>query len=261
MSAAAAASGRPRPAGWLSWLAMAGAVGAAVVVRGLRRSSWRRPARGEFVRFLELTAWRSLPAVTGAAVLVGIGLVGQGIYWSERIGDRTVVFATIVAILIREVAPLVVGLLVIGRGGLLILAELGGMQRDGQCRALDAQGIDPFLVVAMPRVLALPVAMFCLSISFIIVALAVGYLMARWLGIATVPYGQFVETMLRTIGTQGYLVLPGKSLLIGLAIGVVCVMTAAYRSGDADAQQDLVPIGFLRAVLATFLATGLVSAL
>jgi len=246
---------------WLDWLILAAGVGAAMIRHSVRPSSWRRPARGEFVRFLELTAWRGLPAVLGAGTLIGLGLVGQGIYWSEQLGDRAIVFSTIVAVLIREVAPLVVGLLVIGRGGLLILAELSAMEREGQCRALDAQGVDPFLVVSMPRVLALPVAMFCLSVAFIVVSLAVGYMMALWLGIASVRSGTFLETMLRAIGIHGYYVLPAKSLLIGLAIGVVCVMSAAVGGTDPESQQDLVPTGFLRAVLATFVATGVVSAL
>jgi phospholipid/cholesterol/gamma-HCH transport system permease protein len=155
---------------------------------------------------------------------------------------------------------LLVGLLVLGRGGLLILGEIASMQREGQCRALDAQGVDPFLAIALPRVAALPVAMFCLSMVFVVVAQVSGFMVASALGVSRLPPERFVETMIQAIGAQGYFVLPMKSLVIGVAIGVVCLMTAVERWRDVDTE-DPVPTGFLRAVLATFLATGLVSAL
>jgi phospholipid/cholesterol/gamma-HCH transport system permease protein len=245
---------------WLSWLALAGGVGAALFILALRPSSWRRPARVEFVRFLDLTAWRAVPAVTGAAVLIGIGLVAQGLYWLERFGDLDAVYTILATVLIREIAPLLVGLLVLGRGGLLILGELATMQREGQCRALDAQGVDPFLAIALPRVAALPVAMFSLSMLFVVVAQLAGYAVASALGVSRLPPERFVETMIQVLGAQGYLVLPLKSLLIGVAIGVVCLLTAVERWREVG-REDPVPTGFLRAVLATFLATGLVSAL
>lgn len=251
---------RPWLPDWLSWLALAGGVAAALLVLALRPSSWRRPVRGEFVRFLDLAAWRAVPAVTGAAVLIGIGLVAQVLYWLERVGDRDAIYTIMATVLIREITPLLVGLLVLGRGGLLILGELAAMQRGGHCRALDAQGVDPFLALALPRVAALPVAMFCLSMLFLVVAQLSGFMLASALGISRQPPEQFVATMIQTIGAQGYLVLPLKSLLIGAAIAITCLLTAVERWREGEAE-DPVPTGFLRAVLAIFLATGLVSAL
>ena len=249
------------PLGWLRWLTTAAAIAGAVLRLGLRPLSWRRPVRAEFLRFMELAGVRSLPAVVVAGMLIGAALVGQGIYWSAQLGDQTTVFEVIVTVLIREIAPLVVGLLAIGRGGLLILDELSNMQRGGQCRALDAQGADPFLVFVMPRVLALSISVFCLAMVFIVVALVTGYAMATALGVSTIPIQRFVSQMLATIGSAGYIVLPAKSLGMGLVVGVICSISALEPSRPSDIEQDLIPIGFLRSVLAVFLVSGLVSVL
>ena len=165
--------------GPLRWLATAAGMAGGVVRQGLRPVSWRRPARAEFLRFMELAGVQNLPAVVVAGILVGISLVAQGMYWLNQLGEQDLVFTVIAVVLIREIAPLVVGLLAIGRGGLLILDELSELRRDGQCRALDLQGIDPFLVLIMPRVLALALSVFCLTMILLVVAFASGYLIGQ----------------------------------------------------------------------------------
>jgi phospholipid/cholesterol/gamma-HCH transport system permease protein len=155
----------------------------------------------------------------------------------------------------------VVGLLAIGRGGLLILDELGEMQRNGQCRALDAQGVDPFLALIMPRVFALAISVFCLTIIFTVVASATGYAMAALLDVARRSPVEFAVETFRMIGTAGYVMVPVKTLGIGAAIGVVCCLTAMERRRAAMPDHGQLPTGFMRSVLAVLLVSGLVSVL
>jgi len=240
---------------------MAAGIAGGVIRQGLRPVSWRRPARAEFLRFMDLAGVQNLPAVAVAGLLVGISLVAQALYWLNRLGEEQLVSTVIAVILVREIAPLVVGLLAIGRGGLLILDELGGMQRNGQCRALDAQGVDPFLALIMPRVFALAISVFCLTIIFIIVASASGYVMAALLDVAGRSPVEFAVETFRMIGTAGYVTIPVKTLGIGVAIGVVCCLTAMERRRATMPDHDQLPTGFMRSVLAVLLVSGLVSVL
>jgi phospholipid/cholesterol/gamma-HCH transport system permease protein len=243
------------------WLATAAGIAGAVVRQGLRPVSWRRPVRAEFVRFVELAGVRNLPAVVVAGILVGISLFAQGMYWLEQVGEQDLVFTVIAVVMVREVAPLVVGLLALGRGGLLMLDELSSLRRNGQCRTLDLQGIDPFLALIMPRVLALTISVFCLTMILIVAAFASGYLMGLLLGVAQRSPVEFVVATFGTIGDAGYAVLPLKTLGIGFMIGVVCCLTAMERHRGIGADHTLMPVGFMRAVLAVFLVSGLVSVL
>jgi phospholipid/cholesterol/gamma-HCH transport system permease protein len=245
----------------LRWLAMAAGMAGGVIRQGLRPVAWRRPVRTEFLRFMDLAGVQNVPAVAVAGLLVGISLVAQALYWLNRLGEEQLISTVITVILIRELAPLVVGLLAIGRGGLLILDELGEMQRNGQCRALDAQGVDPFLALIMPRVCALAISVFCLTIIFIVVASATGYAMAALLDVTQRSPIEFAVETFRMIGTAGYVVIPVKTLGIGLAIGVVCCLTAMERRRAATPDHGQLPTGFMRSVLAVLLVSGLVSVL
>jgi phospholipid/cholesterol/gamma-HCH transport system permease protein len=245
----------------LRWLATAAGMAAGVVRQGLRPVAWRRPARAEFFRFMDLAGVQNLPAVVVAGILVGFSLVAQGMYWLNQLAEQNLVFSVIAVVLIREIAPLAVGLLALGRGGLLILDELSELRRGGQCRALDVQGIDPFLVLIMPRVLALALSVFCLTMILLVVAFASGYLTGSLLGVAGRGPIEFAAQTFATIGDAGYAVLPLKTLGIGFAIGIVCCLTAMEQQHESSTERTLMPVGFMRAVLAVFLVSGLVSVL
>lgn len=248
-------------AGSLRWLAAAAGIAGAVVWQGLRPVSWRRPARAEFLRFMELAGVQNIPAVTVAGILVGISLVTQGIYWLDEFGGEALVFSVIAVVLIREIAPLAVGLLAIGRGGLLILDELSELRRNGQVRTLDIQGLDPLLMLIMPRVWALAISMFCLTMLLLVVAFGAGYMTASLLGVGARSPLEFVVQSVTTIGSAGYAVIPLKSLGMGLAIGVVCCLTAMEQKQQVGIDHSLMPTGFMRSLFAVFLVSGLVSVL
>jgi phospholipid/cholesterol/gamma-HCH transport system permease protein len=63
------------------------------------------------------------------------------------------------------------------------------------------------------------------------------------------------------IGTAGYVMIPLKTLGIGVAIGVVCCLTAMERRRTAMPDHGQLPTGFMRSVLAVLLVSGLVSML
>jgi phospholipid/cholesterol/gamma-HCH transport system permease protein len=245
----------------LRWLATAAGMTGAVVYHGLRPSAWRRPVRMEFFRFMDLAGLQNVPAAIIAGLLLGIALVAQGMYWLEQFGEQELVFTIIAVILIREIAPVVVGLLTLGRGGLLILDELSELRRGGHCRALDSQGMDPFLTLVLPRICALALSSFCLTMVLLVVAFLSGYATGNLLDVSRLAPLAFVDEMFTTIGTAGYAVLPIKTLGIGVAIGVVCCLTAMEEPKDPRAERALIPLGVMRSVLAVFLISGLVSVL
>lgn len=235
-----------------SWPSMATASIAASLALAPRPLTWRRPVRDEFWRFARIAGPGSLAAMALAAALVGVGLVSQATVWLGQVAQVETVRRTIGVLLIREVTPVVVGLVSLGRAGLLNLDELGTMRTNGTIRALEAQGLDPFLVLVLPRVLALGLCILAHAVVFLVVAVLVGYAFSVLLGVGA-RRGLFDVTSytLLILGQVGFLVLPVKTLLIGFAIAGVTSVTALY-SPRADTETALLSTGFFRALLAIF---------
>ncbi len=175
-------------------------IAVAVIWQGLQPLTWRRTVRAEFFEQCHHVGLRALPFILITGSLVGLGMVYQAIYWLGVFGQTEFTGPILVLVLVREVAPLFVALTVIGRSGSVILVELGNMQIDGQFRMLDAQGIDPFLFLIVPRVVAVSVCMFSLTIVFITVALVSGFLAGNALGSMDFTLQEFVFRILSEMG-------------------------------------------------------------
>ena len=96
----------------------------------------------------------SLTATIFVAAIAGIGMVYEAIYWLRVAGQESSLGNILVAVLLREVTPLLVGVILLGRSGSAMLTELGQLQPERQLHALQIQGIDVFQFLVMPRSIA-----------------------------------------------------------------------------------------------------------
>src|SRR5690606_37666853 len=105
----------------------------------------------------------ALPFALLLGTLVGAVVVGQTISWLQLAGQSDLIGRFLMLGVVRYTLPFLVNLILIGRSGMEIVSMLGTMKSTGQVRVLASQGIDPFLLLVVPRVLALPVAAFGLA--------------------------------------------------------------------------------------------------
>jgi len=230
---------------------------ATAVAAALHRDSWRRPVRMEFFAALHRTAVQSIPTIIGTGLLLGLVLVTQVVYWLQTAGQVQLVGSIVVRVLVREIAPMTVGLIVFGRVGTRVLIDLGEARPRGWLRQLERQGIDPVALLVMPRMLAYALGSFCLCTLLLITTLVTGYLVATALGLVTAPIWQFSQNVLRAMDFGDFLVPPAKCLVIGAAVALVCCATALARADHRLELQQLVPRGFVRAALAILVINGL----
>lgn len=253
-----AAVGEPTVAA-ARWLAFTAGLGAAVTVHAVRRGAWRRPVRDAFRLALYDAGVRALPAVLVAAVLVGLGMVFQALYWLGTFGQETLIGTLLTTVLVREVAPVVVGLLLLGRSGTATLIALGALSRGGQIAALDAMGIEPLTLLVMPRVLASAIAGVTLTILFVAAALLAGWGAALAISPAELGLFDFLENVLRAMGPSNFVLLPLKGLMIGLVVSLVACAIVLGAPELARRPTRLVPQGFALMVLATLAVSGIIS--
>ena len=228
----------------------------AIIWQSMRPLTWRRSVRAEFMHQCHHTGTRALPFIAVTAILIGLAMVYQAIYWLRALGQSELVGDIIVLVLVREISPLLVALIVIGRSGPVILAQLGTMQAGGQVHMLDAQGIDPFLYLVVPRVLAVSLCTFCLTVAFIAVTLATGFVAGNALQTTDMTVYDFIASILAAMGPKDYAIIPLKTLSTGFMVGLIVCDTGLSGAGSVDDVPVLLPRGIMKSVLAVLLISG-----
>jgi phospholipid/cholesterol/gamma-HCH transport system permease protein len=123
-------------------------------------------------------------------------------------------------LVIRELGPLMVGILVIARSGTAVATELANRKLSGELASLWASGVDPFGYVLAPRLLGGVISMFSLVIVFDAVALLGGFLVASTRLPLSLRF--FLDALAAAIGPRELLATFGKCLVFGAGIPLVC---------------------------------------
>jgi phospholipid/cholesterol/gamma-HCH transport system permease protein len=164
-------------------------------------------------------------AIVGASGLtVGMVLALQGYNTLVRFGAEQSLGAVVGLSLIRELGPVLTGLLVTGRAGSAMAAQIGMMVSTEQIDGMRTLAVDPIHYVVMPKALAMSLAMPLLSALFIVAAVFGGYLVGvKLLGVD----GGIYLTSLENAVEFGDDVLGSllKAWVFGLLVGLV----ATYR--------------------------------
>jgi phospholipid/cholesterol/gamma-HCH transport system permease protein len=236
-------------------------IAAAVAHQSLRPLTWRRTVRNEFFKQCHQIGVCALPFILITGSLVGFGIVYQAIYWLTIFEQSESTGFILVLVLVREVGVLFVVLTVIGRSATTMLVEIGNMQIDGQIRMLDAQGIDPFLFLIVPRVAAVMVCMFSLTVVFITVALVSGFLAGLALDSTGLTLQQFATEILSEMGLADFAIIPLKTMTIGIVVALIACTTGLSVTGSRSDLLTELPRGVTKSVLAALLISILLTLL
>jgi phospholipid/cholesterol/gamma-HCH transport system permease protein len=223
----------------------------AVIWQSCRPTTWRRSIRTEFMRQCYEVGARALPFILVSGIFVGFGLVAQSFHWLKVFGSTALFGGVMSTVLVREIAPVLVGLIVIGRSGATLLVELGTMKTEGQVHMLDAQGIDPFIYLVVPRVLAFSICMFLLTTAFVAVALLGGFFSGTLVGITQFHFFDFLNRAIGSMGRQTYLLFTLKTVTIGFVVALISCKMALSLTGVSARVLDIMPRGFAKSALAT----------
>lgn len=252
-----AAIGRPLRVGVLTLLQNL-ALSARMTLWALAPSSWRGPARRELFRLLRQSLLGGLNTTLFLGVLIGAGLVFQGIALAGAADQRELLANVLVRVLVRELAPALVGIIILGRSGLVALAELNALRRSGAARVMSLQGVDLLGVYALPAAAAFALASLTLGILFVAVALISGGALAYVLSPTQVALFDSLFDVLRAMRPSDTLIFPLKLILVGGLVGVSAAHTALTAPDDRSTAQ-LLPTGFVRGALAVLITSALLS--
>lgn len=245
---------------WASSSLSVAALAWGVLREAPRPASWRRTVRAALRRELRHSLAGSLGMALVTAALIGLVMIAQALYWLSTAGETSLIGTVLVVVLVRELAPVLIGLILLGRSGVVAVAELGEIALSGHVRALQSMGLDPFQILVLPRAVAFATASFTLGVLFVATAVTTGYITGSLAGAVQVSFPMFVDRLLSAMHWRDFAAFPAKLLLIGLLVALVASLTA-LQPGTADDAADLLPRAFVRgmtAILTTSIVLDLV---
>lgn len=211
------------------FLNMTGAFGEALVRNVAQPKSFRATST---VHHLDRIGWQAVPIILLISFLIGCIIAQQGIFHFRQYGADIYVVDMVGVLVLREIGVLIVAIMVAGRSGSAITAELGAMKMREEIDALRTMGFNPVSVLIVPRVLALVIAVPILAFLGSMAALYGG-------GIVAWQYGGmspdiFIERLQQAISTTHFTVGLIKAPFMALIIGLVACAEGLQVKGSAE---------------------------
>lgn len=197
----------------------------AAVVRRPRSMPW-----ASVVQQVERHGVDGVPIVVLITFLVGVVSAFQASLQLAKFGADTLVADLVSLSLTRELAPLMTAIVLAGRSGAAIAAELGTMRVSEEVDALRVMGLDPHRYLVLPRVLALVLVAPILTLMADLVGIAGGMLVA--LTSLEVSWQGFLQSTREAV--EVFDVLGGllKAVLFGALVAMIaCERGLATRGG------------------------------
>lgn len=164
------------------------------MIRGVFRPPFRL---AEFVRQIHFVGAGSIVVIFFTAISTGMVLGLQGYYSLHKFGAEGMLGSAVSLTLIMELGPVLTALMVAGRAGSAMCAELGIMRISEQIDALECMAVDPFRYLITPKFLAALISVPLLTALFDVVGVAGGYIAGVHL--MGVNPGSYIEGMQNSV--------------------------------------------------------------
>ncbi len=175
------------------------------------------------IRFIGL---QSMLVVVLTGGFAGMVLGFQGFYSLSRFGSDAFLGPAVGLALIKELGPVIAALMVTGRAGSAITAEIGIMRISDQIDALELMGLNPHRYLVVPNFLAAMICLPLLTAIFDVVGIFGGYLIGvKLLGVGA---GVYMGEMANYVEMSDIMEGVWKSLTFGIVIVWVCCFKGYY---------------------------------
>jgi len=203
---------------------------------------------------METIGFRAIPLIVTINLLVG-GIVGQqGIVQLRRFGAATYAVDLIGILVLRELGVLLTSIMIAGRSGSAITAEIGSMKMREEIDALRVMGLSPLEVLAAPRIFALIATLPMLTFIGDMSALVGGMLASYFYG--GISPEAFWSLMQSVAGLNRFLVGIIKAPFMALVIGLIAVNDGFGVQGSAESLGRQVTASVVKSIFMVILLDG-----
>jgi phospholipid/cholesterol/gamma-HCH transport system permease protein len=174
----------------------------------------------------------SLPIVLLTSFFTGMVLALQSAYQMQRISAQMYIASLVALSMVRELGPVLTALVVAGRVGASITAELGTMKVTEQVDALETLATNPIKYLVVPRFIALVVMLPLLTIYAIFIGIIGGYIV----GVFKLHIGSnmYINMTTSPLGLKDLYTGLLKSVVFAIIIAIVSCYEGFRTSGGAE---------------------------
>lgn len=190
---------------------------------------WRLSRVVDQVHFIGV---RSLFVILFTGLFTGMVLALQGSYTLRKFGSEGLLGSAVALSLIRELGPALTALMVIGRAGSAICAEIGIMRNAEQIDALECMAIDPFRYLLAPKLLGGLITIPLLTCLYDVVGIGGGYLVG--VGLLGVNEGAYFQGMASSVAWVDVQMGVVKSVVFAVVVVWICAAKGYYLYLAAD---------------------------
>jgi phospholipid/cholesterol/gamma-HCH transport system permease protein len=226
----------------------------AIIVTTLRMLIRPRSFRfTSVVHHLDRVGWRATPIILLIMFLIGGIIAQQGFIRFRRFGADLYVVDMLGVLVMRELAAVIVAIMIAGRSGSSYTAELGSMKMREEIDALQTMGLDPVEILILPRIVALIIALPILTFLGMIAGLYGGGLVC-WLYAGINP--DIFMTELRDLSFNHFVVGMSKAPFMALVIAIVACVEGLQVKGSAESLGLQTTVSVVKAIFAVIILDG-----
>lgn len=197
----------------------------------------------------------AIPVVTLMSAIVGAIVAQQGAFQLSYFGADIFVVDLVGVLVLREMGVLLTAIMIAGRSGSAITAEIGSMKMREEIDALKVIGLNPIGVLVFPRLVALVVALPCLTILANFAALGGGMLTA-WLYSDITP-AAFLDRLRTAIDFNTLAAGLIKAPFMAMIIGIIGSVEGLKVGGSAESLGKQVTSSVVKSIFVVIILDGM----
>ncbi|WP_076397585.1 ABC transporter permease [Rhizobium sp. RU33A] len=240
---------------WGDLIAMMFVLGSAV--RGAQTKSGRGSgvSPASVVNQLDHMGVRAVPIITLMSFLIGAIIAQQGAFQLRYFGAEVFVVDLVGILQLREIGVLLTAIMIAGRSGSAITAEIGSMKMREEIDALKVIGLNPIGVLVFPRLVALTIALPLLTIVANFAALY-GAAVVVW-AYSGITFDVFITRLHEAVDYSTLATGMIKAPFMALIIGIIAAVEGMKVGGSAESLGRHVTASVVKSIFVVILVDGL----
>ncbi|MBL8581668.1 MAG: ABC transporter permease, partial [Rhizobiaceae bacterium] len=197
----------------------------------------------------------AIPVVLLMSAIVGAIVAQQGAYQLRYFGAEIFVVDLVGILVLRELGVLMTAIMIAGRSGSAITAEIGSMKMREEVDALTVIGLNPVGVLVFPRLVALVIALPCLTIAANFAALG-GAILVTWL-YSDISPAAFLVRLRMSVDLSTFFAGLIKAPFMALIIGILASVEGLKVGGSAESLGTHVTASVVKAIFVVIIVDGM----